>query len=90
MSDAPPPAEAASTEGSTPPTSAPKVTYRGNCHCGAVRYTLRSPDLTSIDVIECNCSICSRNGYLFVYIEDADLDWERGRGDVKVHLQAQS
>lgn len=33
--------------------------YNGNCHCGAVAYTLLSPEKIS-EVTDCNCSICSR------------------------------
>jgi hypothetical protein len=43
------------------------TTYNGNCHCGAVRYTLEVPrPLESLpsQVVRCNCSICSKNGYL--------------------------
>lgn len=34
--------------------------YSGNCHCGAVRYTLKSKPLEEIEVVSCNCSLCSR------------------------------
>jgi hypothetical protein len=35
--------------------------YRGSCHCGRVQFEVR----TRLDrVSECNCSICSRKGYL--------------------------
>ncbi|CAI6264072.1 unnamed protein product [Periconia digitata] len=43
-------------------------TYHAICQCGAVRYAVTlSPPLAQQKVVECNCSICSRNGYLFVY-----------------------
>ena len=36
--------------------------YDGNCHCGAVTYSVRSELLTQTGppVCECDCSICSR------------------------------
>ncbi|KAJ6506210.1 Mss4-like protein [Mycena vitilis] len=38
----------------------------GSCHCGAVRYTLVSPGkLTGMK--DCNCSICSRDGALWLF-----------------------
>jgi hypothetical protein len=37
------------------------TTYRGGCHCGQVAFEV-SGDLRS--VTECNCSICTRKGYL--------------------------
>lgn len=39
--------------------------YSGSCHCGNVRYEIES-DLAT--VIECNCSICSRAGYLLSFV----------------------
>lgn len=35
-------------------------TYSGNCHCGAVRFTFHSDEITS--GCRCNCSICIRKG----------------------------
>jgi hypothetical protein len=35
-------------------------TYRGSCHCGAVRFTFKSEAITS--GCRCNCSICIRKG----------------------------
>jgi hypothetical protein len=35
--------------------------YRGGCHCGRVAFEVRGR-LESVD--ECNCSICSKKGYL--------------------------
>ena len=35
-------------------------TYDGSCHCGAVRFRLRCPEIT--EGLRCNCSICTRKG----------------------------
>lgn len=40
-------------------------TYTGGCHCGAVRYDVRT-DLSSI--IECNCSLCHKRGYVLTFV----------------------
>lgn len=43
--------------------------YRGNCHCGAFVYTL--DDVPEIhDAVECNCSICRKKAYLFLFTND--------------------
>ena len=37
------------------------ATQTGGCHCGRVRFEV---DGAPTEVIECNCSICTRKGYL--------------------------
>lgn len=46
----------------------------GSCHCGAVTLALKSKPLETLDptvdaerIVDCNCSICVRNAYLWVY-----------------------
>ncbi|KAJ7682079.1 Mss4-like protein [Mycena polygramma] len=41
------------------------VAYRGNCHCGAFKFTLKVPELK--EALSCTCSICSKNGYLWTF-----------------------
>lgn len=38
------------------------ITHRGGCHCGRVKYEVLAP--SRIKVNQCNCSICSKSGYL--------------------------
>ncbi|MFQ5754992.1 MAG: GFA family protein [Acidiferrobacterales bacterium] len=38
------------------------IKHTGGCHCGRVRFEVVAPD--EIEVSECNCSICSKSGYL--------------------------
>ncbi|WP_027257936.1 GFA family protein [Leisingera aquimarina] len=33
-------------------------TYSGSCHCGAVRFSFRGPEITC--AMQCDCSICIR------------------------------
>lgn len=39
------------------------MTYRGGCHCGEVAFEVDG-DLPEAEILECNCSICSRKAYL--------------------------
>ncbi|KAF1993803.1 hypothetical protein P154DRAFT_527489 [Amniculicola lignicola CBS 123094] len=65
----------------TPEQTKPSETYPGSCHCGRVKYNaIISPPLTDPEcsVMECNCSICARNGHLFVYLADDKVIFEKG------------
>ncbi|KAJ7770994.1 glutathione-dependent formaldehyde-activating enzyme [Mycena maculata] len=41
------------------------IDYRGNCHCGAFKFTLKAPALKEVHA--CNCSFCSKNGCLWTF-----------------------
>lgn len=45
-------------------------TYRGSCHCGAVRFEIDTdaPELTT-----CDCSICRRKNALMVKVHETQL-----------------
>ena len=40
--------------------------HRGGCHCGQVRFELEAP--AQLEVLECNCSLCQKLGYLHLLI----------------------
>jgi hypothetical protein len=42
------------------------ITHNGGCHCGRVRFEVIAP--ASIEVGDCNCSICSKSGYLHLIV----------------------
>lgn len=42
------------------------ITHTGGCHCGRVRFEVDAP--AEIEVHECNCSICSKLGYLHLIV----------------------
>ena len=48
------------------PAVAPTVVHRGGCHCGKVRFEVDAP--ACIDVLDCNCSICAKSGYLHLIV----------------------
>ncbi|AHC77880.1 TPA: GFA family protein [Pseudomonas aeruginosa] len=41
------------------------MNYRGSCHCGTIAYEVEG-DLDQ--VIQCNCSLCSRRGWLLWFV----------------------
>lgn len=40
--------------------------YEGSCHCGAVRFAIEAP--AELEVERCNCSICSKCGFLHLIL----------------------
>ena len=40
--------------------------YTGGCHCGAVRFEVDAP--ATLPLIECNCSVCAKSGFLHVIV----------------------
>ncbi|MGD2182646.1 GFA family protein [Lusitaniella coriacea] len=40
--------------------------YQGSCHCGAITFEVEAPEHLEVD--ECNCSICSKSGYLHLIV----------------------
>ncbi|KAK0111478.1 hypothetical protein ONS95_001833 [Cadophora gregata] len=61
----PPPSTAKNVETSV--EGAKLDIFHGNCHCGAVAYTMLSKPLSERMIISCNCSLCYRNGEVYTY-----------------------
>lgn len=40
--------------------------YEGSCHCGAVTFEVEAPE--SVEVENCNCSICAMTGFLHLIV----------------------
>ena len=40
--------------------------HKGGCHCGAVTFEVLAPD--EITVEDCNCSVCSKTGFLHLIV----------------------
>jgi len=52
-------------------------TWQGGCHCGAVRFevTAEISELT-----DCNCSVCTKKGFLHLIVEPAQFRLIQGEG----------
>lgn len=42
------------------------TTHRGGCHCGRVRFEVEAPE--NLEVLECNCSLCHKVGFLHLIV----------------------
>jgi len=51
------------------------VQKTGGCHCSAVRFTVRLSDPRAI---LCNCSICTKKGFVHLIVAKDDLHIESG------------
>jgi hypothetical protein len=52
-------------------------TYHGGCHCGRIRFQVTGDlALTS----ECNCSICTKKGFLHLIVARENFHLESGAG----------
>jgi hypothetical protein len=57
-------------------------TYKGSCHCGKVKYEATS-DLAK--VMECNCSHCSRKGFLLSFVPEDHFKLLAGEGETTTY-----
>jgi hypothetical protein len=53
------------------------VTHTGGCHCGRVRFEVQAP--ARIEVADCNCSVCSKLGYLHLIVPAERFKLTSGR-----------
>jgi hypothetical protein len=59
------------------------ITHTGGCHCGKVRFEVIAPAI--LEVSECNCSICSKSGYLHLIVPKAQFTLLSGSGDLTTY-----
>ena len=55
----------------------PKVSHRGGCHCGKVRFEVKAP--SDIVVVDCNCSVCKKSGFLHLIVSREDFELVCGK-----------
>lgn len=60
--------------------------YRARCHCGRVRFSFRSPEITT--GVRCDCSLCVRRGAVLSsrYIPAGDFTPHDDPSDLGVYL----
>lgn len=55
----------------------------GSCHCGRIAFEV---DGDFSEVMECNCSHCSRKGYLLWFVPRESLRLKSGEGEYGTYL----
>ena len=58
-------------------------TYTGGCHCGQVRFECTS-DLAVVTA--CNCSICTKKGLHFTFLDPKSFQLRAGDENLKEYL----
>jgi len=61
-------------------TPAAALWHSGSCHCGRVRIEVLAPP--GLDLIECNCSMCARSGYLHLIVGAGEFRLLSGADDL--------
>ena len=57
--------------------------YRGSCHCGAIQFQVEAPE--KIKCADCNCSICSKSGYLHLIVPRSKLKLLQGEASITTY-----
>ena len=57
--------------------------YKGGCHCGAVAYELEAPE--HVVCQDCNCSICSKSGFLHLIVPKSHFRLLRGEEQLSTY-----
>ena len=57
-------------------------TMQGGCHCGRVRFTVTA-DLDRVTV--CNCSICSKKGFLHLIVPPGQFELLSGKDELTTY-----
>jgi hypothetical protein len=56
----------------------------GGCHCGLVRFEISVPE-GPIEILDCNCSICSMTGYLHLIVPEARFRLVEGKRETSTY-----
>ena len=60
-----------------------RVVHRGGCHCGAIQFEVDAP--RQVTVHDCNCSICSKVGYLHLIVPGSCFRLIRGEDSLTTY-----
>lgn len=57
--------------------------YKGSCHCGAIQFEVEAPDV--VECQDCNCSICSKSGYLHLIVPQSKFKLLQGEDNITTY-----
>ena len=57
--------------------------YSGSCHCGAIQFEIEAPE--SIEVEDCNCSICNKTGFLHLILPLSKFKLLKGQDNITTY-----
>ncbi len=57
--------------------------YKGSCHCGAIQFEVNAPAVITCQ--ECNCSICSKSGYLHLIVPASKFKLLQGENNLTTY-----
>jgi hypothetical protein len=55
-----------------------RMRVTGGCHCGKVRFVAEVPQL--VEVLDCNCSICTKTAFRHLIVRHGDFELLSGEG----------
>lgn len=59
------------------------MTYSGSCHCGKVTFEVEADE--DAEVENCNCSICSKSGYLHLIVPASSFKLLSGEANLSTY-----
>ena len=57
--------------------------YKGSCHCGAIQFEAEAPE--EVECQDCNCSICSKSGYLHLIVPESRFRLLQGEANLSTY-----
>ena len=59
------------------------IKHTGGCHCGRVRFEVTAP--AAIHVLDCNCSICAKTGFLHLIVPKERFKLVDGKSSITTY-----
>ena len=57
--------------------------YLGSCHCNAITFEVEAPKIIEVD--RCNCSICTKSGFLHLIVPLSNFTLLKGAGAISTY-----